>query len=60
MNLTTLVSETERKVRYLNRTQHVLNSERRQRIRTADVQSAIFVKKMLARCKSGRVLCRQH
>ena len=53
MNLTSLVVETERKVRFLRRTENVLNPERVQRIRTAEVQSTIFVRNMLARCLKG-------
>jgi hypothetical protein len=51
MNLNSLVVETERKVRFLNRTQHLMNDERAQRVRTAEVQSALFVKRLLARCR---------
>ncbi len=51
MNLHQLVVDTERKSRFLERTQYLVISERAQRIRTAEVQSALFVKRLLSRCK---------
>jgi hypothetical protein len=53
MNFHTLVAGTEQKIRFLECTDHVINDERRQRIRTAEVQSAIFVKRLLARLTKG-------
>jgi hypothetical protein len=60
MNLTSLLVETERKVRFLERTQHLINGARRQRIRTAEVQSSIFVRQLLARTLKGVALRAQN
>lgn len=59
MNLNTLVVETERKARFLDHTQNLVTDERAQRIRTAEVQSALFVKKMLARLRQESLSARQ-
>lgn len=60
MNLNTLVAETKRKVRFLERTGNHYNSERAQRIRTAEVQSTIFVREMLTRLKMSSLRRRKN